>query len=361
MTRVKVLIAAREAAVSDELAARVESAGYQAVAQAYSVNESIALAESRHPNLVLMETHLGGIGEITEALERIQTDGGIPVVFVADTDNDLPIMSHNSDLPYGFLVQPFGHQLFKQVVEAAVYRHSLEQGNRGSDGRKRIYSGPEERKVAHDINNSLSSALANIQLARRSSLYEEDFCRRLDDAEKSVLRARDQSHQLLMRSEGPEKIAGAIQEVQVPKMAPHRTANRKEGTAATGCRILLMDDEDAILSATSDMLSFLGHKVTTAKSGDEAIEFYRKAQSEALPFDAVILDITVPGGIGAEEALPLLREIDPEVRAIISSGYATHPLLISFATSGFAAALIKPYGFKELEESIAQASDHKRL
>ena len=122
-----------------------------------------------------------------------------------------------------------------------------------------------------------------------------------------------------------------------------------------------MDDEDAILSATSDMLSFLGHKVTTAKSGDEAIEFYRKAQSEALPFDAVILDITVPGGIGAEEALPLLREIDPEVRAIISSGYATHPLLISFATSGFAAALIKPYGFKELEESIAQASDHKRL
>ena len=117
-----------------------------------------------------------------------------------------------------------------------------------------------------------------------------------------------------------------------------------------------MDDEDAILSATSDMLSFLGHKVTVAKSGEESLVSYRKAQADGLPFDVVILDITVPGGIGAEETLPRLREIDPDVRAIISSGYATHPLLINFAASGYAAALIKPYGFKELEESLKRAS-----
>ena len=118
-----------------------------------------------------------------------------------------------------------------------------------------------------------------------------------------------------------------------------------------------MDDEDAILSATSEMLLFLGHIVTIAKNGEEAIDFFKKAQDKGQPFDVVILDITIPGGMGAGETLPRLREIDPGVRAIISSGYATHPLLIRFFARGFAAALIKPYGFKELEESLGQISE----
>ena len=120
-------------------------------------------------------------------------------------------------------------------------------------------------------------------------------------------------------------------------------------------RILLMDDEEGILSATSQMLSYLGHDVTVAENGDAAIDLYKKAQTGTVPFDAVILDITVPRGKGAQETLPKLRALDPNVRAIVSSGYATHPLVVSFATSGFVAALVKPYGFKELEESLAQA------
>jgi len=110
----------------------------------------------------------------------------------------------------------------------------------------------------------------------------------------------------------------------------------------------------AILSATSEMLSFLGHEVTVAENGDAVVDLYKKAQASAVPFDAVILDITVPGGKGAEETLPRLRALDPKVRVIVSSGYATHPLVVSFATSGFAGALVKPYGFKELEESLAR-------
>ena len=76
---------------------------------------------------------------------------------------------------------------------------------------------------------------------------------------------------------------------------------------------------------------------------------------KAEPFDAVILDVTVPGGSGAQETLPRLQVLDPNVRAIISSGYATHPMVVSFAARGFVAALVKPYGFKELEESLARA------
>ena len=90
-----------------------------------------------------------------------------------------------------------------------------------------------------------------------------------------------------------------------------------------------MDDEDAILSATSEMLSFLGHLVTVAKNGEDAIELYRKAHANGLSFDAVILDITGPAGLVQKKPCPVAREIDPDVRAIISSGYATHPLLTS--------------------------------
>ena len=65
-----------------------------------------------------------------------------------------------------------------------------------------------------------------------------------------------------------------------------------------------MDDEAAILSATSEMLSFLGHQVTVAENGDEAIDLYKKAQTDAEPFDAVILDVTVPGGSGHRKPCP---------------------------------------------------------
>lgn len=221
---------------------------------------------------------------------------------------------------------------------------------------KKIPSPALVRKAAHDINNSLSSALANIQLARRSCTHEKEVCRHLDDAETSILRARDHSIQLLEPLKDRGESEGAV------PLVPHAHSSlqdKKKKGAAAGYRILLMDDEDAILSATSDMLSFLGHTVTVAKSGEESIELYRKAHATDSPFDVVILDITVPGGIGAEGALPRLMEIDPGVRAIISSGYATHPLLVNFAASGFAAALIKPYGFKELEESLAPLSHRK--
>ena len=90
-------------------------------------------------------------------------------------------------------------------------------------------------------------------------------------------------------------------------------------------KILLMDDEEAILSATSEMLKFLGYKVTTAQNGESAVNLFRNARDAGVPFDAVILDITIPGGLGAKETLPKLVGIDPAVQAIISSGYLHQP------------------------------------
>jgi CheY-like chemotaxis protein len=354
MAKVTVLIAAGDSADADELEAWAKADGYSVTARASSGKNAVTLAEARHPDLVLMDTHPGGTMGMTEILKRIQKGSGIPVVLIAASDDDLPALRRSTAPPYGCLVRPFGPRMLRQIVEAAIYRHSRELCTDG----KKAYPGTAVRKVAHDINNSLSSALANIQLARRSIAQEEHLCRHLYDAEKSVLRARDHSRQLLVPLGGLETMEGAARKAQHPVAHPRKSPGKKKSGSA-GYRILLMDDEDAILSATSDMLSFLGHKVTVAKSGEESVKSYRKAQASGLPFDLVILDITVPGGIGAEETLPRLRETDPNVRAIISSGYATHPLLINFSANGFAAALIKPYGFKELEESLAQASGQK--
>jgi PAS domain S-box-containing protein len=117
-------------------------------------------------------------------------------------------------------------------------------------------------------------------------------------------------------------------------------------------KILLMDDEEAILSATGEMLNFLGYEVATARNGESAINMYQQARDSGSPFDGVILDITVPGGLGAQETIPRLVALDPSVKAIISSGYSTNPMIVDFKAFGFAAAIVKPYGFKELGEAL---------
>jgi DNA-binding response OmpR family regulator len=353
MAVVRILIVTGEADAADELVSLAETAGYQVESKVSSGKEAIALAETRHPDLALVDTHLHGDMGTHAAIKKLQTLCNIPVVLVADSDEDVPVLQKNAIFPYGFLVRPFGTRQFRQVIEAAIYRHSREQGVSGAGVGPETYADPAVRKIAHDVNNSLSSALANIQLSRRSCPHKDRVLEHMNSAETSVLRARDHARQLLTPSVRTKKENFAERGVQVPKKEHKSPGTQKDGIAAR-YRILLMDDEEAILSATSEMLSFLGHEVTVAENGDAAIDLYKKAQDGAEPFDAVILDITVPGGKGAQETMPRLRALNPQVRVIVSSGYATHPLVVSFATSGFAAALVKPYGFKELEESLAR-------
>jgi PAS domain S-box-containing protein len=217
-------------------------------------------------------------------------------------------------------------------------------------------------KIAHDVNNSLSSVLANIQLARFAADEKSDVYRRLNSAETSVLQARDLTGQLLALSAGSVgkfSVSGSAAQKKRPATRPQKekppakvTAVKKK--AAPG-KILLMDDNEAILSATSEMLKFIGYEIVVAENGDAAVEMYGKAQDTGLLFDAVVLDVTVPGGMGALETLPKLRKIDPNVRAIVSSGYSTNPIIVDFASYGFTAAIIKPYGFKELGEALEAA------
>jgi CheY-like chemotaxis protein len=113
-------------------------------------------------------------------------------------------------------------------------------------------------------------------------------------------------------------------------------------------KVLVMDDEDIVLESTSELLEEIGFTVETALDGFEAIELYKEAMQANQPFDLVILDLIVPGGLGGQETIRRLLEIDPKIKAVVSSGYSTNPVIAKHKEYGFAGAITKPFRIKEL-------------
>jgi two-component system, cell cycle sensor histidine kinase and response regulator CckA len=116
--------------------------------------------------------------------------------------------------------------------------------------------------------------------------------------------------------------------------------------------VLIMDDEELLRDATGALLEHLGYSYETAKDGSEALELYRTALQNGQPFDAVILDLTVPGGMGGQESLVHLRALDPEVKAIVSSGYFHDPIVANYRAHGFSGVVSKPYTIEEMSETL---------
>jgi len=117
-------------------------------------------------------------------------------------------------------------------------------------------------------------------------------------------------------------------------------------------RILVMDDEKYIRDLAAEMLSSAGCKVITSIDGAEAIEIYKAAMESGQPFDAVIVDLTVPGGMGGKDAVQRLIEIDPQIKAIVSSGYSNDPVMAEFRKYGFKGVIAKPYQLEELNRVL---------
>jgi len=125
--------------------------------------------------------------------------------------------------------------------------------------------------------------------------------------------------------------------------APTRTA-----------RILVMDDEEVIRNIVVHMLTRSGFSVATAPGGEEAIEMCKIAYDAGTPFDVVIMDLTIPGGVGGKEAIQALLEIDPDACGIVSSGYADDPVMANWADYGFKGTVAKPYSKDDLMAVLSQ-------
>jgi CheY-like chemotaxis protein len=119
-------------------------------------------------------------------------------------------------------------------------------------------------------------------------------------------------------------------------------------------KVLFMDDEQIILDMTREVLKFLNYDVMFAREGREAIDLYKKEMAAGVPFDVVILDLSVQSGLGGKETLAELRKIDPGVKSVISSGFIDDPVVRDFSGHGFDRRLTKPYKIPELKDILEQ-------
>jgi PAS domain S-box-containing protein len=147
---------------------------------------------------------------------------------------------------------------------------------------------------------------------------------------------------------------GTIFHIYLPASKRKALSNgvKKRSLALGRGKILVMDDEEMIRDLAEELLSSLGYDAVVALDGVEAIELFKKAREMGEQFSAVILDLTVPGGMGGEETLKNLLKIDPDIRAIVSSGYSTDPILSKFKRYGFRNVAVKPYKIEDISRVL---------
>jgi PAS domain S-box-containing protein len=135
------------------------------------------------------------------------------------------------------------------------------------------------------------------------------------------------------------------------KSAARKSTSQERSLSGKG-KILIMDDEPALRKMVSEILKYLGYEADTAQNGEEALALYKEALALREPYDAVILDLTVPGAMGGKEAAERLRAMDANVRCIVSSGYSNDPVMAKYWEHGFVAVIAKPYQIAQLSEVL---------
>jgi len=114
-----------------------------------------------------------------------------------------------------------------------------------------------------------------------------------------------------------------------------------------------MDDDQKVLEILRKMLNKLGFEITSTLNGHEAIEVYKKMHDKSEPFDFIIMDLTIPAGMGGKEAIKGILQINPEIKAIVASGYSNDPIMAQYKKFGFTGVLRKPFTFQELSDLIS--------
>jgi PAS domain S-box-containing protein len=151
-----------------------------------------------------------------------------------------------------------------------------------------------------------------------------------------------------------EKGVGTTFTIYLPASETHVTEEKpSEKRLITGeGRILIMDDDEFLRNSLVEILMEIGYEVASAKDGVEAIRKYERTIKSSRPFDAVIMDLTIPGGMGGKETIKRLSEIDPKIKVIVSSGYSDDPVMANFEEYGFSDVLSKPYNPEELSNTL---------
>ncbi|WP_417910368.1 response regulator [Candidatus Electronema sp. PJ] len=142
---------------------------------------------------------------------------------------------------------------------------------------------------------------------------------------------------------------------QTAELVAAQIGKEKAATQKKAARIMVMDDDRMLRELAKAQLRSLGHETVLVADGEEAITTYQQLRESGSPVDLVIMDLTIPGGMGGKEAAQLLLKDDPAARLIVASGYSNDPVLAEYKKYGFRAAVAKPFSLKELNRAIAAA------
>lgn len=142
--------------------------------------------------------------------------------------------------------------------------------------------------------------------------------------------------------------------IYLPASGKRIVSKKAEADIACKGRVLVMDDDELIRKTAGEILTKIGCTVTDAADGAKAIELYMQAKENGEPFDLVIMDLTIPGGLGGKETIRRLLELDPTVKAVVSSGYSNDPVLSDYRHYGFKGVIVKPYEISELRKTLSR-------
>jgi CheY-like chemotaxis protein len=231
-----------------------------------------------------------------------------------------------------------------------------------SDAKDRQSLSKAVEKFTHDLNNQLTGVLGNLSLILMASPGDPASQSRILNAKRTALQAQALSQKLqLLVQEGDEgdALAAPMPDidrniVQMPNMACSVEVSQPPSPVSRPARILILDDEEAICALVANVLEASGFEVTEATTVPAALKACEEAKNAGDPFALVICDLSLPGGMNGTQATARLREIDPGLRAIVSSGHNGDPIMCDCRKFGFMAAVAKPYELSQLVRAVGE-------
>ena len=210
-------------------------------------------------------------------------------------------------------------------------------------------------KFCHDLNNQFTGLLGNLSLALMTSPADATLAERLTKAKRAALAAQEMTRKMQLQA----KREGTAPAVEAPSTivtmpAPAPRAEPVQAPTSTRTRVLVLDDEEIICSLVASALDAAGYEAVEANSSKVAIEACATAVREGRPFRLVVADLSLPGEMDGQKTVARMRQLDPEIKAVISSGYDHDPVMNRFHEHGFSGAVTKPYEMGHLVRLVQQ-------
>ena len=262
----------------------------------------------------------------------------------------------------GQVIQNLIQNAIEATPEGGTVKVCAENVEVRADGRTPVPEVPEGRYIHFEIQDEGAGILEE----HKSKVFDPYFSTKARGAKKgmglglSIALSIVKKHGGFMLLES-EMASGTTVSIYLPaaqeeKEAEHGPAHTvSAGGASKGRKVLVMDDEAMLRVLEEKMLQRLGYHVKTVKDTKEAVDAYRKSLEDSEPFDLVLLDLTVKGGPGGREALRELLKLNPDVKAVVCSGYADDPVMSNYGEYGFRASLAKPFQKASLEDALKKA------